>query len=272
MRLADQLLAERGSSTDGILFGAITSLTDKILQAQRFELFPDVADACRQVSRTKPSSMVSALPFTRLPYPITWLEWQSHCPENYQAKAADRLPDGDLKPQPQRMGCLCEAADASLRHGTLTWAWFHKESGCNVAPFGCYFDWNSDADLPALAIRLNEHVTTKPKELAEIEKKFPGMPSILQGVSAMAAQARELTLPAVARWMVRPDSRWPSSLPKNRKEQERFSRYVDIVRWWPARLRSRSGSDCTGLDLRTIHAVRGLSEAGWGILPGRRHS
>ena len=107
MRLADELLGACGSMYDVQACGAITSLPNAIQTAQRFELSEEVVGACRQVSYSRPSSILSALPFARLPYSRVWLEWF--------AQFEDATPRA-------RMGCLCEASDETLTRGTMTWA------------------------------------------------------------------------------------------------------------------------------------------------------
>jgi len=68
--------------------------------AQYFELADDARDAYFQVAQSKPSSIVSALPMTRLPYAKIWIKWMAWPGEAkaYRNRYAVFLesPDGDL--------------------------------------------------------------------------------------------------------------------------------------------------------------------------------
>jgi hypothetical protein len=143
-RLADQLLAAVGSFNDAGLAGAIGLLAPSLARAECFEMSNDIRSACAQVSKSKPSSIVSALALTRLPYAKTWVEWQGGDP--------DRDPATDTKRAPARMGCLLEAFDPTLSRGLMNWAWSHAgqppESALMVLPYSFLFDWRQDADLP----------------------------------------------------------------------------------------------------------------------------
>jgi hypothetical protein len=57
--------------------------------ARYFELADDARDACFQVAQSKPSSIVSALPMTRLPYAKIWIEWMAHGPAKPKHIAID---------------------------------------------------------------------------------------------------------------------------------------------------------------------------------------
>src|SRR5215472_13371641 len=112
MRLADQIIAARGSNNDRVLYGAISALAHELASAQLFDLSNEVRDACDHVACSRPSSILSAIPVTRLPYPKTWVEWQPGGPE---------VKHTNNKPTPSRMGCLLAAADSKLQTGTMTW-------------------------------------------------------------------------------------------------------------------------------------------------------
>src|ERR1700751_2164769 len=118
-RLADQLIAAVGTLNDARLAGAIGLLAPSLARAEGFELSNDIRSACVRVSKSKPSSIVSALPMTRLPYARTWVEWQGGGVD------PDRDPVTETKPAPFRMGCLLEAFDPTLSRGRMNWAWSH---------------------------------------------------------------------------------------------------------------------------------------------------
>jgi hypothetical protein len=50
-------------------------VANKIKSAQRFVIGPDIRSTVQCVLTAKPSSILSALPFARLPYPTCWFEW-----------------------------------------------------------------------------------------------------------------------------------------------------------------------------------------------------
>src|SRR4051794_30879973 len=113
MRLADQIIAAQGGTIDRTYFGAISSVAKALGKAGKFELSDDVAEACRNVARSKPSSILSALPTVGLPFPRVWAEWPMH-PER---------PGADPE-CPLRVGCLYEGWNP--HKGMMTWCWTHS--------------------------------------------------------------------------------------------------------------------------------------------------
>jgi hypothetical protein len=138
MRLADLVIAAQGGDCDQMFEGAVTSIAKVLANAQRYELTDEVVAACRNVSVSKPSSILSALRFTRMPYPDVWIERQEH-PER---------PSSD--PQcPHRVGCLIESAAAGAV-GMMTFVWSHSlddPAKLTVGPMGVRFDWREHGDL-----------------------------------------------------------------------------------------------------------------------------
>jgi len=146
MRLADHILAARGTLND--FCGMITSLSAGIEKAQRFSIDNDVAKAAVGVVRSRPSSLVAALPLCRLPFPKVWLEWS---PDEKTGRGQGR--DNVVAPTPWRMGVLIEANHVSLQIGQMTFAWMHPDidapgDGVNVCPLSIIFDWREEGDLP----------------------------------------------------------------------------------------------------------------------------
>jgi hypothetical protein len=163
MRLIDQLRADAGSDKDQMLGGPITSLATALADAQCFELSADVVEACQHVALSRPSSLVSALPMTRVPYPRTWFEWQPRHDDG-------STPPTETKPRPARIGCLIEAEEG-LARGMMTWAWHHTGYGCTVLPYGVQFDWRPDADVPAFVRQIAAQIDKIPAlKFAELRR------------------------------------------------------------------------------------------------------
>jgi hypothetical protein len=168
MRLADRLTAAVGGENDLNLVGAISSLVKVLGKAECFELLDDVRDACTEVARSRPSSMLSALPFTRLPYEHVWVEWQTG------ARIVREELDDPLKPQPDRVGCLLSCSGKDFNAGDMTWAWVHSEAlvpagehQLMVSPYAIHFDWREDGDMTRTAIEAGEAIKKLPRGLLD---------------------------------------------------------------------------------------------------------
>lgn len=75
--LADDLIAAAARLPRDIpaLKHQFTFVAGKIKSAQRFVVAQDARDAIRSLLTSRPSSLVTALSFARLPYPRCWFEW-----------------------------------------------------------------------------------------------------------------------------------------------------------------------------------------------------
>jgi hypothetical protein len=137
-------MAARGSLYD--IHGLVTSLCAGIERAERFVLSDQVADAAGNIIRSRPSTLLKAMPLCRLPYPTMWIEWKGGRVGAPQTR--------DRAPPPAKMGCLIEGFGNQV--GMMTWAWVHFDipetpgAAVNVCPFGLVFDWSPDGDIPAL--------------------------------------------------------------------------------------------------------------------------
>jgi len=170
MRLSDHLMLERGGSCD--VGGIFTKTCAAILEAERFELTDDVALAAYNLTKSKPTTLLSALPMTRSPYRKMWLEWRGGLTSSMIDPSIKR--NALLAPDPLKQGCLIET-DANGQYGTMTFAWLHKErperigqdmySPANVAPLGALFNWADDAVVAKDAMR--EFNLRYPKECLE---------------------------------------------------------------------------------------------------------
>lgn len=140
---ADQILAARGSLFD--VGGYITSLAHGVEQAQRFEITEDIAQACLQLLRSRPSTMLKALSLCRLPYPTIWCECRGGFSD------VDARPGA---PIPTHQASLIE--EIAPQVGVITICWVHKEhstrdpmfaNAIGASPFSIYFDWREDGDV-----------------------------------------------------------------------------------------------------------------------------
>jgi len=75
--LADDLIAAAARLPADIpaLKHQFVYIADKIRSAQRFVVAQDARSAIRSLLTSRPSSLVTALSFARLPYPRCWFEW-----------------------------------------------------------------------------------------------------------------------------------------------------------------------------------------------------
>lgn len=99
-------------------------VADKIRSAQRFVVAQDARDAIRALLTSRPSSLVTALAFARLPYERCWFEWEP--PQD-----AGPIHPGQLKVA--KVGALFEQIGGPLELSFFT-AWkFHEDA---QQPFG----------------------------------------------------------------------------------------------------------------------------------------
>ena len=157
MRLSDHLMLECGGEAD--IGGIFTNTCAAIRQAERFELSDDVGKAAYNLTKSKPTTLLSALPLSRAPYQKLWLEWRGGLtsgminPENRR--------DPSFAPDPLKQGVLIET-DAKGQRGIMTFCWLHRENEAkramrsmsgdvytpvNVAPLGTLFNWDENANV-----------------------------------------------------------------------------------------------------------------------------
>lgn len=156
-RLADLILAAaEDKNADGIQCGALSSMAKSLRDAQHFEFARPMLEAGDRVRRTRPSTMVAALPMVRFPYRLTWFEWLGADVDG------DRGPTPD-KPTPQRMGVLVDCIDETLQTGFATWAWHHHGGEYPVVcPLGITFDNSPAAGLVNAAEKLSTTLYGRP--------------------------------------------------------------------------------------------------------------
>ena len=157
MRLSDHLMAECGGAAD--IGGIFTNTCAAIREAERFELSDDVGKAAYNLTKSKPTTLLSALPLSRAPYQKLWLEWRGGLTSGMIKPENKRDPD--FAPDPLKQGCLIET-DKSGQRGVMTFCWQHREndakrayraqmgdvySPSNVAPLGTLFNWDDDGNV-----------------------------------------------------------------------------------------------------------------------------
>ncbi|MCD9821231.1 hypothetical protein [Bradyrhizobium japonicum] len=167
MRLSDHLIAECGSARD--IGGVYTRMCASLREAERFELSDDVGRAAYNLTKSKPTTLLSALPLCRTPFRKIWLEWRGGLTSEW-LRPEQRRPK-EWAPDPLKQGCLIETDKTGTR-GVMTFAWLHKlnpvrggaadplYTPVNIAPLGVMFNWNEDGDAREDAID-------------ELQRRFP---------------------------------------------------------------------------------------------------
>jgi hypothetical protein len=153
--LADDVIAGVGGEADQLFHGGIRALADDLRRAARFDLTPGVMMSARTVHVSPVEARVRALPLCRLPFQRTWFEW----PGGAGAPPKEHSIVGPARyaPVPRRCGALV-TVDESRQRGTMTWAWFTKQTDeVNMCPLSVTFDWREEPepldDLQEQALR-----------------------------------------------------------------------------------------------------------------------
>jgi hypothetical protein len=151
MRLSDHLMMECGGQND--VGGIFTKTCAAIRDAERFELSDDVARAGYHLTKSKPTTLVSALPLCRAPYRKVWLEWRGGLTSDMIRPEHKRDPL--VAPDPLKQGCLIET-DKTGQRGVMTFCWLHKTkpervgqymyTPSNISPLGAMFNWAQGSD------------------------------------------------------------------------------------------------------------------------------
>lgn len=126
MIFADDIMAGVGGISD--MGGMIQSFASKLARAERFVLDRQVIEAAKQLAKSNPKSLVSALPLCRAPYATTWFEWT-----DATGKA----------------GCLVESDDEG-RQGIMTFASAERLNDADkpvpiISGVSSWFDYGGDA-------------------------------------------------------------------------------------------------------------------------------
>jgi hypothetical protein len=119
--LADDLIAAADRLPRDIpaLKHQFNYVAGKIRSAQRFVVAQDAREAIRSLLTSRPSSLVTALSFARLPYPVCWFEW---------VPPLDAGPIHEGQKKVAKVGALFEQIGGPLELGFFT-AWkFHADA------------------------------------------------------------------------------------------------------------------------------------------------
>lgn len=165
--LADDLIADAGSSFDAAYCGAFTELAQRLRTAQRFDLSPEVMRSAFTIAQSPIGGQLRALSLCRLPFRQSWFEW----PGGYADTPSTRTDT--IAPVPKRMGALVET-DATSQRGTIVYAWRH-DAGANICPLAVTFDWRAAGAEPLddLTAMNRWHLTAGDAEWRDLAEKFP---------------------------------------------------------------------------------------------------
>jgi len=121
MLLVEKLVKRVGSQHDQLYHGAYTHLSRDLKAAEKFVFDLDLSIAAMDVAKTKPSTLLAALPMSRPPFKTVWLEW----PEKAMRVALGHQIFGDAdSPTPDRCGCLIQ--EVKDKEWMCTVAWEHR--------------------------------------------------------------------------------------------------------------------------------------------------
>jgi len=130
---ADTLQSACGRFVDKGNKGAITALFNSIEKSERFVFSKEATQACDELSCSKPTSLLEATKFCRIPFQKMWLEF-------------DPSRDRPLKPEhwasefevdaPLKIGCLIECLDDTHQRFGVTLAWETPRSSDAMKSFG----------------------------------------------------------------------------------------------------------------------------------------
>jgi len=148
MRLYDTIMSKPGTFTDKAYQGCYSVICPVMRGAQCFDISDNVVDICDNLTNTRPSTVMSALPMLRMPYQKIWLEWT-------HADHRKGVPSSNGKPVPQKMGCYIES-DSTGSKGVVVFFWRHNKlhdlppglDELSINPVGVVFDWSQEPGKP----------------------------------------------------------------------------------------------------------------------------
>lgn len=155
--LADKIINAQGGTNDRGSCGGITKAAPSIEKAQRFVFSQEAIGACFELSQSRPSSLLEALPMCRAPFQLMWLEW-GHIPGRpFSSEWPDKSVDAkDFLPQ--RFGALIECIDDTHQRFGISFFWnftskkadgetvrYLEDRGedcINICPMGVIVNWH----------------------------------------------------------------------------------------------------------------------------------
>lgn len=165
--LADKIVHGAGSRLDSAgLFGGLTVMGKDIKAAEIFDFDASAAIACAQLARSKPSSLVEATKFCRVPFKSVWIEWSPAALSGLGKFGENWTDEHKAEVEiPNKMGCLVQCLDETNKRFGLAFAWdvptsklnrigdaeqrrMAAECPVNVCPFGFVVNWH-DGSMPS---------------------------------------------------------------------------------------------------------------------------
>lgn len=178
MMLCNALAEMSGSPSDRLQGGMFSALSRAVSVAERFDLSIEAIAACAQVAQSKPSSLLSAARYSRLPFKTCWFEWPGRIPGTHLIGEDWTEP----AQAPIRMGVLVETLENNPQKFGATFLWEHDratvelapdvEHAINVCPLGLIIDWAGDGQSDR-RLRLGtgyKSYADDPKELEAIRE------------------------------------------------------------------------------------------------------
>lgn len=151
MTLADQIIEATGSRVDRELYlGGIGEMAADISRCERFVFHPDAVSACAQLASSRPSSLLEATKFCRVPFKKVWMEWDCN---HWDHLILDNRPKGynNHVKKPIKIGCVIECLDDTFRRFGIAYAWTHSretmlgatmDTPVNPCPMGFVVNWH----------------------------------------------------------------------------------------------------------------------------------
>jgi hypothetical protein len=192
MRLADALIAATGSPEYALYGGSIGTLADAVAIAEKYELHEDVRLACVSVTSSRPSSLLSALAFVRLPYRQCWIEWTWPAGETLAQLAC---------PRPVRIGCLVCAGSQSQGslHVALDWqpGGPPEQRAPYLIPYVALYDWSAEINLSPTELRqLGAGLQVQREQaLPYLDDCWPDAPNAVQREALRTLAGRMMIVP-----------------------------------------------------------------------------
>jgi hypothetical protein len=107
----------------------LLTLSETIRSAGRLRLVDPVPSMAQQVAANRPTTLLDAMPLCRLPYPVTWMEW-----DPVERRADDALFEGNGLTVPKHEGMLMLALEPTLQRFAVVPVWKHAINDIPVMP------------------------------------------------------------------------------------------------------------------------------------------
>lgn len=163
MRLADHILAAEGTAND--IEGMLGSIAQVLRRpdCQRFVFHDDFTHACFNLIASRPSSILTALPLSRIPFRRLWAEWTGGLFGKQDREDREA-------PVPVKVGMLIEDISGDGTFGVMTLCWLHRRDDTvlaahsqaardimsgfdftvNACPLSVYFDFQEEGNAASI--------------------------------------------------------------------------------------------------------------------------